>query len=85
MGTDRSEIMGGITAILHDVLDEPDLVLHDHTTAADVAGWDSLRHIDIIVAIERKFKIRFTTKEATTLKNVGELVDLTQRKIDGAR
>jgi acyl carrier protein len=49
-------------------------------TAADVKNWDSLNHIDLIVAVEREFKIRFTTAEVTTLKNVGELISLVDKK-----
>jgi acyl carrier protein len=79
--TSRSEIMEVLTAIFRDVLDDPSLVLRDETTAADVEAWDSLRHIDLIVAVERKFKIRFTTREVVALKNVRELADLIQKKL----
>lgn len=77
----RAEIVGSLTEIFRDVLDEDSLVLRDDLTAADVDSWDSLNHIDLIVAIERKFKIKFTTAEITSLKNVGELVDMMQRKL----
>jgi acyl carrier protein len=79
--TSRSEIMEVLTAIFRDVLDDPSLVLRDETTAADVEAWDSLRHIDLIVAVERKFKIRFATREVVALKNVRELADLIQKKL----
>jgi acyl carrier protein len=50
------------------------------TTAQVVDGWDSLMHINLIVAIEREFKVRFTTREITGLRNVGDLIDLIARK-----
>jgi acyl carrier protein len=56
------------------------LTLSKATTAQDVDGWDSLMHINLIVAIEREFKIRFTTKEITALRNVGDLIDVIARK-----
>ena len=37
--------------------------------------WDSLEHINLIVAVERCFGIKFTMGETTGLKNVGEMVD----------
>ncbi len=55
-------------------------MLRDDMTAADVKNWDSLNHIDLIVAVEREFKIRFTTAEVTTLKNVGALASLVDKK-----
>ena len=46
------------------------------TKASDVEGWDSLRHIDVMISIERKFNISFTTKDLLSPKNVGELIAL---------
>ena len=66
------------------ILNQPNLVLTDATTAADVENWDSLNHIDLIVAVERKFKIKFTTREITGLKTVGELAELTAKKASAA-
>jgi acyl carrier protein len=77
----KPEIMEALTIIFRDVLNSPELVLRDETTAADVENWDSLNHIDLIVAVERKFKVKFLTREVAGLKNVGELADLTQKKL----
>jgi acyl carrier protein len=49
-------------------------------TASDVEAWDSLSHIDLIVALEREFKIKFTTAEISRLQNVGELEALVAEK-----
>lgn len=79
--TNRIEVLEALTPVFREVLDDSALVLRDNMTAADVEGWDSLNHIDLIVAIEKKFKVRFTTSEVTSLKNVGELADLVQAKL----
>ncbi len=50
-------------------------------TAADVENWDSLTHINLIVGIERQFKVRFTTAEVSSLKEVGDLRTLIQQKL----
>jgi acyl carrier protein len=57
------------------------LVLEDTTVARDVPGWDSLTHVSLIVAIEREFKIRFTSGEITKLENVGALRKLVESKL----
>lgn len=70
-----------LTAIFRDVFDDESLVLRDDLTAEDVENWDSLTHINLIVAIEKEFRIRFTTAEVSGLKNVGELEALAAAKV----
>ena len=69
-----------IQTVFRDIFDDDSIILRDDMTAADVENWDSLNHIDMIVAIESEFKIRFTTAEVTSLKNVGELMALVDKK-----
>jgi len=77
----NAEVMETLTGIFRDVFDSPSLVLHDAMTAADVENWDSLNHIDLIVAVEKKFNVKFTTKDVTSLKTVGDLALLIQKKL----
>lgn len=49
-------------------------------TAEDVDGWDSLNHVRLIIAVERAFSVRFSTRELTGLKNVGDLASIVQGK-----
>ena len=72
---DRSEILKTVQDIFRDILDDEEIVLEDTTTADDVEGWDSLTHIQLIVAIEKQFKIKFTSKEILSWRNVGEMLD----------
>ena len=77
----RSDILAKITELLADIIDDDALKLADSTTADDVEGWDSLSHVKLMVAIEREYSIRFEPKEITAPQNVGELIDLIQRKL----
>jgi acyl carrier protein len=70
------QILPQVRAIMEDVFDIDDLSVTPATTAEDIEEWDSLSHIRLIVAVERKFKIKFKTAEIEGLKNVGDLVDL---------
>ena len=63
-----------------DVFDDESLHVTDETTAADVDGWDSLEHIDLMASVERAFGIRFSMGEITRMKNVGEMADLILEK-----
>lgn len=69
-----------LQVVFRDIFDDDSIVLREDMTAADVENWDSLNHIDLIVAIEREFKVKFTTAEVTTLKNVGQLAALVDKK-----
>jgi acyl carrier protein len=70
----QNEILQKINEIFVDVLDDPRISVNEFTTAGDVEGWDSLTHIQLVVAIERAFKIRFSSKEIQNWANVGEMV-----------
>jgi len=67
-------ILQQVNAIFVEVLDEPDLVITSDTVADDVDGWDSLSHINLVVAIEKDFGIRFTSKEIQSWSNVGDML-----------
>jgi acyl carrier protein len=78
---DRSEILKEISDIFMDVLDNDQIKIDEQTTAADVDEWDSLTHIQLVVAIEKHFKTRFTSKEIQSWNNVGEMIDNIQTKL----
>jgi len=74
-------ILAKLTDVFRDVLDEDGVVLSRGTTAKDVAGWDSLSHVRLVVAVEQEFGIRFDTAEISGLANVGEFVNVIARKL----
>jgi acyl carrier protein len=80
----QSEIYEKLTAIFHDLFDDDSIVLKPETTAKDIDEWDSFNHINLIVAVESRFKIKFQTSELEKLRNVGELVEKIQQKADKA-
>jgi acyl carrier protein len=69
-----------LTAVFRDLFNDDTIVLSDQTTAADIQGWDSFNHINLVTMVETEFGIRFKTSEITHLKNVGELMDLISTK-----
>lgn len=72
---DKKRIIGEVQEIFRDVLDNEEIVLTNETTADDIEEWDSLTHIQLIVAIEKHFQIRFTSREILSWQNVGEMID----------
>ena len=67
--------------VFWDVFDDNSIVLIDELSANDIDEWDSLTHIQLIVATEQEFGITFMTAEVAILKNVGEFIDLIEKKL----
>jgi acyl carrier protein len=72
---DAEKILKDVNQIFIDVLDNEDIVLTRESSAKDIEEWDSLNHIQLVVAIEKHFKQRFTSLEIQNWKNVGEMCD----------
>ncbi|MEA5050595.1 MAG: acyl carrier protein [Oscillospiraceae bacterium] len=77
----RTEISEKVNGIFRDIFDDDTLVITDETTAADIEDWDSLEQINILVAMEKTFGIKFSVGEVEGLKNVGEMMDLIASKL----
>lgn len=67
--------------IFRDVFDNPDLVIGEKTSANDIEDWDSLAQVNLIVAMEKEFGIKFTIAEVEPLQNVGDMISLIGRKV----
>lgn len=68
-------VVAQLEPIFHMVFDDDSIRLQPEMTADDVDGWDSLSHVNLIVAIEGHFGIRFSQKELLTFRNVGDLMN----------
>lgn len=82
MSNKRLLVIDRLTEIFRSVFDDDDLQISEATSAADIEDWDSLAQINLILAIESVFKLRFTPAEIEPLKNIGGMVDLVLLKID---
>jgi acyl carrier protein len=80
----EAEIYPALTTIFHDVFLRDDLELSPGLTAKEVQGWDSFKQIEIIMASEEYWKIRFNTRELDALRCVGDLAKTIAAKTGGA-
>ena len=71
----REEVYIKLNQVFQEVFDD-EITVKDSTTSADIEDWDSLEHINLIVAVEEAFEIKFNMGEVTSMKNVGEMVDI---------
>lgn len=76
----REEVYERLNAVFQDVFDDETITVNDGTTANDIEDWDSLEHINLIVAVEEEFGLKFGMGEVNGMKNVGEMVDIILKK-----
>lgn len=80
-----SEVLVALTQVFRDVFDDDSIVLTNETTADDIEGWDSQAHVNLIVAAEVRFAVRFRTAELEALHNVGQFAQLIQSRMAARR
>ncbi len=74
------EIMEGLTEIVREALDDDTIILTPGSVAGDFAGWDSFKHITIVVATELRFGIKSRTAEIESLREIGDFIALIRKK-----
>jgi acyl carrier protein len=77
---DEQRIYNQLTEIFNEVFLRDDIRLNAETTAKDIPGWDSFKHIEIIMQVEEIYNIKFQTRELDAMTNVGEMVAAISRK-----
>ena len=75
------DLLQQVQEIFRDVFDQPDLVITRESNASTVEDWDSLAHVNLITAIERRYRVKFALGELQDLKNAGDLLDLLGKKL----
>ena len=78
----RDQIVSDAQLIFRKVLGIPNLVLTDELSVSKVDGWYSLNHVTLVMTLEEKFKVKFNTREVIGWRNVGQMLDCLQGKLD---
>ena len=73
--------MNKVAQIFRDIFDDEELIINDNTCADDIDDWDSIEHINLILAVEKEFSIKFDMNEIARLKSVGEIVRAIELKL----
>lgn len=76
------EIKERLQEIFRDVFDDEELEIRDDMSAKDIEDWDSLAQINLIIAIEKEFRVKFNLEEVSKLKNIGEMLELINLKLE---
>ena len=76
-------VMEKLETVFRREFDDETILLTAGTTADDISEWDSLSHVNLILAVEKAFDLRFNVTEIATLENVGQLADIIQQRSIG--
>lgn len=76
------EIKERLQEIFRDVFDDEELEIREDMSAKDIEDWDSLAQINLIIAIEKEFGVKFNLEEVSKLKNIGEMLELINLKLE---
>lgn len=76
----EEKIYAVLQTIFQDVFDDEELVVTSETNSDTIEDWDSLEHINLVVAIEKAFQMKFSMDEVTGMQNVGEMVEIIKER-----
>jgi acyl carrier protein len=79
---ETQDVLSRLQPIFNDVFDDQSIVIGRESSAETVEGWDSLAHINLVTSIEQEFGVKFALGELQELKNVGEMADLVEVKLN---
>lgn len=77
----REEVFAKLNGIFRKNFDDDSIELTDKTSSADIEDWDSLEQINLVVAIQDTFHVKFNIEEVNAMKNAGEMVDFILAKM----
>ncbi len=80
---ETQEVKQILQEVFQEIFDDDTLVIGEETTAEDIEDWDSFAQIGLVMEIEKRFQIKFQLGEVSALKNVGDMLALISRKIEG--
>ncbi len=75
------EVFERLTGVFREVFEDDGLAVSPASSPRDIEGWDSLRHVSLVVAVENEFGITLRSSEVGSFKTVGELAALVERHL----
>ncbi|MDX2214388.1 MAG: acyl carrier protein [Oculatellaceae cyanobacterium bins.114] len=72
----RESVLESIESIFREVLNNSHISINENTTGLDIEEWNSLTHLNLILAVEKKFQIKFKLTELATFKKIGDIIDV---------
>ena len=79
---DEADRLDGVTEIFQDIFQDDGLILTRSMTRDDLPQWDSMNHLNILMALEMRYRIKFSLVEIEAAQSVGDILQLIRRKVD---
>jgi acyl carrier protein len=75
------QVFEGVQEVFRKIFNDPKLEITREYTSDDIEGWDSLTHLNLIMAVQKEFNVNFSLGELQTLHSAGDLIDLIEKKL----
>lgn len=75
----KLDVLYKLRNIFREIFDDEDMIITEETSRKDIEDWDSVAHVKLVLAIEAEFNIRFTTEEVSTIKTVGDFLNVIEK------
>ena len=79
---DEADRLDGLTEIFQDIFQDDGLILTRSMTRDDLPQWDSMNHLNILMALEMRYRIKFSLVEIEAAQSVGDILQMIRRKFD---
>lgn len=70
----------GALQVISQIMNVPIDQLNDDSSPETIANWDSLKHMNLIMALEEKFAVAFSDEEIVDMLSVKSIVDILSKK-----
>ncbi len=72
----KKEILEKLSVIFREVLDDDNICLDENTKLNEIAGWDSLQNIHILLSVEEEFGIRMDVEDSAEIESIDQLINV---------
>jgi acyl carrier protein len=69
-----------IQNLVADVLQMPAAAITEDVAMKDLDAWDSLKHMELVVAVEQNFQIQLTFDEILLMQSVGAIENVLRQR-----
>lgn len=70
-----------VRQLMSDVFGVPVDHVRDDSTPETIETWDSMRHLNLVLAVEEKFNLQFTPEEMEEMRSVAQIVELVHTRM----
>jgi acyl carrier protein len=77
----NNELRTAVERTLHGLFPSVNGAFQDQWGPEDIEGWDSLAHLNMVMALSQEFGVEFDFMEVMAIQTIGDIMELVQQKV----